>query len=88
LLGKEHAGRAFFTAQWVSEQAALQKGMEVKSVEFVKQGDGGLSQGVSLSHSVKHTGRIAARFVYWLLCPDWLQLIQAVLDFRQLSFES
>lgn len=32
------AVRDFRAAQGVDEQAALEKGMEVKSVEFVKQG--------------------------------------------------
>jgi phosphomethylpyrimidine synthase len=38
LLDKDHAGCACFAAQGVSVQAALQNGMEMKSVEFVKQG--------------------------------------------------
>lgn len=38
--------RKFAAKQGMSEQEVLAKGMEVKSVKFVKQVGGGLSQGL------------------------------------------
>lgn len=61
---KSNKWNGFAAQHNMDEQAALQKGMEQKAVEFVKHGGAGLSQGVSLLSSVTETGRIAARLVF------------------------
>jgi phosphomethylpyrimidine synthase len=59
--------RDFAAKQGLSEQDALTKGMEVKSVEFVKQGRGGLSQGVTFPLQPSRPGCPTATGLFFVM---------------------